>query len=703
MGKGAFLRIENHIEEMFRITYKDLSCMHQGGKEGSDFAPISGRIGPKGKLPGKADWQYIEKDGSCWIDDGIFTLIVNNSVDHEVACLKFKANMGGYRIESGTPEPEHGKWVKVEITHHDTQDEIVVSILQKLDLDFSRPIRLRLYTQLYNPLYHSFKDICFLRASDEKYSDGSYLLGMKGGGFDYQSTQGYHRVPTALIESDSQSHSGSKSGVVVAFPSSDPLKPTLYLTNEVKKLTYNIGETNFFKGLECVVLSSERRNAVRLHPKISDLGLSFGRDDGLLLSIFGANIRYDTAGSENGLFSGTPHIQYFHFPDWDKRYRQWRKKLVIGTEIENSKCYIGVTNGEVTVVNQPHEWHLLSDPFSLDFAEGCFLYSGKLFLARQTERPERFYMTPEIDKALRVLPIHFGETTFGLRLSDSLNEWVTIYDTSLYPKNMTVRVDGLNHGDESTYFQRFTVDPAEEKADQEPFYWICHRATGKVLAIKDQQDQDGPGLKLSHPEVADSQLWKWDNGKLVSRSGEGVLTVITKETYLDKKVPVKRQLLVVKKGGETSWRLNPEGILSADDGSISIAAGTDGQGKSVYLTTPDPSASAQQWSLKQYIPTLSYGKNQFDTLRPGKEFMLYNSFAGKTLTANPAGKSVTLEQVPLEQPTDASQLAKIKPMQAQLWTYHDGVIVSAVDQTLVLHKKKSQKNLRLRTGRGIFA
>lgn len=659
MGKAAFVRIENHTPEVFEVRYGDFSCMRQGGDEGSDFGPISGPVEPRGRLPAGGEWQRIEKEtgafSACSYQDGFFGMTVRGAGERPLAYLKFQASNAGYRvIEQQTQAyPPSAQAVRVDITPREGGNhyEIRAAITPK---SFSRPLRLRLAG-----FYANARGLACLAPSSDRDADGEYWLTAWGGwGRDVQ----YGTAPIGVIEAADRFDPDA--GVTLAFPSSDPRRSTLFVTERVKSRS----------GLAHVVLDGRRDRAARFCIEVSERGLLLRlASGGGVLTISGARTCYEARRLDhNALDQVAPNVQYFALPAWDARYLCRNEPLLIGARLDGRPHYLGLgSDGLPTVTLDPCVWAFRSDPFSIDVAEGGVLAQGERYLAEWPQRtpfdPTRpFTLTSNLDEALRLLPIRFGANSFGLWHATTLARLAVRRATPGYSMWLASAAPNAVPGAE----ERFMVEAGSTAGSGAPRYWIRHRPSAKVLALRDDRSEAPGSVILEERAVASAQLWALERGMLCAhRNGAPLVVSASGGT--------KGRKLTVDASAESSpMRLTPRALCTVDGES---AASVDTDGVSIVTKRNDPAEVDQTWDVVPYVPSPRCHQNLFEAaLSREQPFALLCARGQHALGADPATRAARVTPLTRSDGRSGPVLA------TQLWTYHDGVLASHADPTLIL-------------------
>lgn len=686
MGKAAYVRIENHTPERFEVSYGDFSCMRRGGDEGSDFGPISGWVEPRERLPLRADWQYIEKEtgalSSCNFQDGRFSMTLRDASQRRLAQLEFQASNGGYTVVTREPEgqPPHPQRVDVAISAREGGKtyQIRVAILQRT---FSRSMRLRLAAS-----YLDASSSCCLVPHYLEGGTGEGRLSVWGSGPIWGGGRGpeYEQVPISLIEPVHPSD--PTSGVTLAFPSSAPDRPTLYVTPQVQK------DSNH----PHIVLHPDRHKAARLCPEISEQGLFFRLlETGQILSIAGGDTEYqDQRMDGNRLDSGiVPRVQYFRLPRWDARHFSWGSSLVIASEVDGRRHYLGVEGDRPAVCDQPCSWRWFTDPFTCDLAEGGCLAYGDRFLAKRPpgaryDALHPFTLTPDIEQALRLFPVRLGPQSFGLWEAGTLKRLALSASTELrFPW-----LAGASHDDPPGHEECFLAEPDGRSAEpSEPRYWIRHRSSGKVLTLRDPERESTVSLVLDQRAALETQLWKLQRRRVCWHVNGAPLTLAPEASS------GKRRLTVSTQEPARALMLEP-GALYTDD-QTAMAAEVSSEGWTVTGKTRDATDAAQAWDLVQYQAQPSFKRNLLELWQPGQRLVLIQQRDGRVLTAVPKERRLGLSWMVSGAGTDATEAHANEPVPTQAWTYHDGVLASQADKSLVLtadlQGNDAQGNVRL--------
>jgi len=203
------------------------------------------------------------------------------------------------------------------------------------------------------------------------------------------------------------------------------------------------------------------------------------------------------------------------------------------------------------------------------------------------------------------------------------------------------------------------------------YFWIYSASNDLALTARGIPQQPSAPVLASGRQIppADTQLWTFANGYIISRLDGSVLDLAGSNRSLGMALITtpKRQPLST----DQQWNVDQDNCLvSGFNGFVAtLATGSQGADQPV-LSEPksNPVNSNQQWSIDPYIAFLQTDQDAFQDLDPGSVFSICNQLGNLALEVAGA-KTGPGAPVQVSQPQDP-------PPTSQLWRYEDGFLVS---------------------------
>lgn len=327
--------------------------------------------------------------------------------------------------------------------------------------------------------------------------------------------------------------------------------------------------------------------------------------------------------------------------------REWGEVLYYPNRHENT----------IQIKNQKCEY--LATPADLANPDAGFMLSEDgYFISAQSDslayKGNCLRWTIHAKDAARFSPME-SKDSFKLFLLGTADRFFTM-DT----RGAITTMDYLRETNGLPIFQHFSYANAKYDNDFDQYFWICSADDGRVLSLGGDFRENAPLLTSIRAPLYE-QLWTYRNGMIVSRANGRVLQNLDHVSFVTIGA-VKNQNIASQQ-----WTISSDGEIIADTGhKLHHVAGNE---SSVSVSA----TGATRWYMIAYAVEPNLEENQFEDVQQNSAFYIRSAVGDSVFAVRPGSIAGALVELQPRAEHDVRQL----------WTYHQGRIVSQVNDLVL--------------------